>query len=67
MIAKDIWFWCLERKFHLSVAHVPGVYNTEADEESRQVNDDTEWFDTSSFRCIYYCLQKLYPDTITYR
>ena len=47
MIARDIWFWCLEREIHLSVAHVPGVDNTEADEESRKVNDDTEWSLTS--------------------
>ena len=41
MIANDIWFWCLERTIYLSVAHVPGVDNNEADEESRKVNDNT--------------------------
>ena len=34
-----IWFQCLERVIHLTVAHVPGVDNNEADEESRKVND----------------------------
>ena len=42
-IAREIWFWCIERRIHLSAAHVPGVENCEADEESRTINDDTEW------------------------
>ena len=44
-IAREIWFWCLEKNIHLSAAHVPGIDNCEADEESRSVkfNDDTEW------------------------
>ena len=41
-IARDIWFWCLERNIHLSAAHVPGIENCEADEESRAMNEDTE-------------------------
>lgn len=42
-IARDIWFWCIERNIHLSAAHVPGTENLEADEESRTINNDTEW------------------------
>ena len=43
-IAREIWLWCLERGIYLSAAHVPGIDNGEADEESRAVeNDDTEW------------------------
>ena len=37
------WEWCRERGIWLSTAHIPGVLNTEADEESRKVNTDTEW------------------------
>ena len=32
-----------KKQIHLSAAHVAGVDNCEADEESRTVNDDTEW------------------------
>ena len=38
-----VWEWCRERGIWLSAAHIPGVLNTEADEESRKVNTDTEW------------------------
>ena len=37
-----VWGWCRERGIWLSAAHIPGVLNTEADEESRKVNTDTE-------------------------
>lgn len=42
-IARDIWNWCIKKQIHLSAAHVAGVDNCEADEESRTINDDTEW------------------------
>ena len=42
-ISREIWFWCMDRHIHLSAAHVPGIENHEADEESRTENDDTEW------------------------
>ena len=38
-----VWEWCRERGIWLSAAHIPGVLNTEADEESRKINTDTEW------------------------
>ena len=46
-IAREIWFWCIERKIHVSAAHVAGASNCEADEESRTINTDTEWSLTS--------------------
>ncbi|KAI8487030.1 hypothetical protein Bbelb_352900 [Branchiostoma belcheri] len=33
----------LARKLHLSSEHLPGVFNTVADAESRSFNDHTEW------------------------
>ncbi|XP_045206274.2 uncharacterized protein LOC123558461 [Mercenaria mercenaria] len=42
-LARDIWFWCIARNIHISAAHVPGEQNSEADEQSRTVNDDLEW------------------------
>ena len=42
-VAHDIWVWCIERNIHLSAAHVPGIQDCEADEESRTINDDREW------------------------
>ena len=54
-----IWFQCLERVIHLSVAHVPGVDNNEADEESRKVNDDTEWSLTPK---VFDAIKSAYPE-----
>lgn len=42
-LARNIWSWCINRHIHLSVAHIPGSSNDEADELSRIYNDDTEW------------------------
>ena len=57
-LAREIWFWCIERKIHISAAHVPGKENCIADEESRTENDDTEWsLSTEMFKIIH----DLYP------
>ena len=42
-MAKDIWLWCKERNIWLSVVFLPGIFNVDADRESRQFNDDMEW------------------------
>ena len=41
-IAKDIWFWCINRNKWISADYVPGKFNV-ADVESRNFNDNTEW------------------------
>ena len=42
-ITRLIWLWCLEANIHLTVAHLPGSENQEADYQSRQINENTEW------------------------
>ena len=42
-LAAEIWNWCIERKIHLSISHVAGSSNIEADELSRKIDDDIEW------------------------
>ena len=42
-VAKDIWFWCMSRNIWISVVHLAGRLNTDADRESRHFNDDIEW------------------------
>ena len=42
-IAKEIWEWALTRNNFLSVVHLPGRLNDEADFESRNQNNNTEW------------------------
>lgn len=42
-VAHEIWEWCIDRDIWISVAHLPGRENTEADRKSRKFNDRTEW------------------------
>ena len=41
--AREIWDFCEKRDIWLSVAHIPGVENVDADHESRQFTENTEW------------------------
>ena len=43
LIAKQIWDYCVDHNIWISATHLPGCENTEADIESRQFNDRTEW------------------------
>ena len=42
-IAREIILWCKARNIWLSISHIPGKLNVEADQASRVFNDDTEW------------------------
>ena len=43
MLTRDLWMWCLERNIHITAVHLPGVLNTIADTESREMLDRTDW------------------------
>ena len=42
-ISRRIWNFCTENKLCVSAAHIPGKKNIEADQESRVLQDATEW------------------------
>ena len=42
-VSRKIWDYCFEHDIWLSATHLPGCQNIEADIESRQFNDRTEW------------------------
>ena len=42
-VARQIWLWCLERDIFLLAAHIPGIDNITADEESRKDRSSAEW------------------------
>lgn len=42
-IARETILWCKNRGISLTVTHLPGKLNIEADQASRQFHDDTEW------------------------
>lgn len=43
VLTKEIWAWCSKRNIWLSAGRIAGKDNVEADEESRKLNEDTEW------------------------
>lgn len=42
-VAHDIWECCETREIWLVATHLPGIENTEADHESRNFSENTEW------------------------
>ena len=42
-VARRIWKWCETKNIWLVVSHIPGIQNIEADFESRNFTDNTEW------------------------
>ena len=42
-LTREIWQWCIERNIFLIAAHIPGVDNVKADEESRKDRSSGEW------------------------
>ena len=42
-LALEIWEWCLTRRITIHAEHIPGVYNTVADAESRRSFEPSDW------------------------
>ena len=42
ILTRDLWMWCLERNTHITAVHLPGVLNTIANTESREMLDRTD-------------------------
>jgi len=40
---RKIWSWAIETKNFITASHIPGIYNEEADQESRNSDTRTEW------------------------
>lgn len=38
-LAKEMWFWCIQKNIWLSAVHIPGKLNTSADNRSRNFSD----------------------------
>ena len=43
ILTREQWVWCLERSIHITAVHLPGVLNTIANTESREMLDRTDW------------------------
>ena len=40
---RIIWRWAIERDIFIAAAHIPGILNLEADQESRKSEIKPEW------------------------
>ena len=44
MVAREMWLWAESKNINLSATFIPGVHNVLADQESRRIYDNTEWY-----------------------
>ena len=52
-LAAELWSWALNRGMILSAEHLPGKWNTQADQESRHYQDSSDWhLDSSLFLAL---------------
>jgi hypothetical protein len=52
-VARAIWHWAVARGNTLSIQHIPGVSNNEADSRSRHFRHETEWkLDSNIFQMV---------------
>ena len=68
-ITRKIFMWCIDRKLTLSISHLPGKLNTEADKASREFhNSNTEWsLDQTAFNELKSKLGEPYVDMFASR
>ena len=43
VVVHEIWDWVLSTKNWITATHIPGIFNIEADKESRVQEERTEW------------------------
>ena len=52
-LVAELWSWALNRGMILSAEHLPGKWNTQADQESRHYQDSSDWhLDPSLFLAL---------------
>ena len=67
-ITRKIWLWCLEHNVYIVAAHIPGVENKIADEESRKDRCSGEWsLNTDVFKCVQTVFGPFYVDLFASR
>ena len=71
-VIKEIWFWAMERNIWLSVVHIPGRENIDADFESRNFSSSSEWcLDKNVFSAIMkklgHCQVDLFASRLNHR
>ena len=60
-IARRIWMWAWNKNIWLTAAHIPGIYNVEADKESRVFREDREWALTPNV------FDKIFKDSLSWK
>jgi hypothetical protein len=52
-LAIDLWEWCFQKDMMVSAQHLPGYLNVRADQESRVIQDSSDWkLDLSVFQAL---------------
>ena len=42
-LTLDMWNWCLQHNIFIKAEYLPGVFNVQADRESRTLIDSSDW------------------------
>ena len=69
-IARDIWTFAVENHMWLSISHIPGVDNIDADLASCELNPRTEWslpqdiFDLACHKLNFYPVLDLFASRL---
>ena len=58
-VAKELWEWVISRDIWVSAVHIPGLYNVDADEQSRHFHDQHEWCLSTA---VFQDITAEYPD-----
>ena len=67
-LAKEMWFWCIQKNIWLSAVHIAGKLNTSADNRSRNFSDKYEWaLNKSELQQIYEAFPELDVDLFASR
>lgn len=58
-IARNIWDWAISHNVWLLCSFIPGKFNIQADQLSRQLNETTEW---SLSADAFYAVRQAFPE-----
>ena len=61
LLASELWQWCLQKDIFISASFIPGIFNVDADFNSRNFSDSTEWMIKKEL-FLRLCEQTFYPD-----
>ena len=54
LLASELWQWCLQKDIFISASFILGIFNVDADFNSRNFSDSTEWMINKRIMMVLY-------------